>query len=789
MVFKRRKLTLACMSLLASLQFAEPSLAQQSTGADAPVAKPEGGKNSASLDAVVVSATKRKEDAAKIPLSVTVLSGEALGEQHISSIADLTRAVPNLSFSGGAQGGGSGLSNIELRGISSQAGSSTVSVYLDDVSMTTRNLYSLGSAEPKFFDVANVEVLRGPQGTLYGASSMGGTIKFISNQPNLKAVESSFNAEISSTDHGGMGSNVSAVYNQPITVGESALRLGVQIGQVGGYIDQVSQADPTKVIASGINSERSGVFKAALKWAPNAQLSITPSLFYQRVQSDGLDVSHLTDVNGNALPANQTDQLLREPGTDTLSVQSVTVNYDMGSADLTSVTSYFSRDFNRQQDGQAANSQFLGCCLINNPGLASVVNGLASAVLLDNSVRQFSQELRVASKGYDGKGSGLTWLGGLYFSSLQTTVTDNEPIYGINAAFAQAGQSVADTNVLSGGFANAFPGDNAYYSQRRYSEKQTALFGEGTYFVNPALRLTLGARYLQATENFERDGDLYFSAGPARSAYAQDYTAFTPKIAVSMDIDKNNAVFASATKGFRLGGANRAIPQSICGNELKTVYNLDSAPNSFDSDYLWSYEIGSKSRWLDNRVSFNFSAFYVQWSNIQQDVQLSCTYDFEGNFGNATSHGIEMEVKAKVTPNLTVGFFGGMTHATFSEDVPAINTKAGDQLQGVPKWNAALTGEYRFYDEGSIGGFVRGAARWVGASRGSFQASNPDYDRPSYLTLDASIGGSKDSWEFSLFVKNLMNDQTMLQKPYVQFLTEAYRQRPRTIGITLTKSL
>lgn len=789
MVFKRRKLTLACMSLLASLQFAAPSLAQQSAGTDAPATKPEGGKGSASLEAVVVSATKRKEDAAKIPLSVTVLSGEALGEQHISSIADLTRAVPNLSFSGGAQGGGSGLSNIELRGISSQAGSSTVSVYLDDVSMTTRNLYSLGSAEPKFFDVANVEVLRGPQGTLYGASSMGGTIKFISNQPNLKAVESSFNAEISSTDHGGMGSNVSAVYNQPITVGESALRLGVQIGQVGGYIDQVSQADPTKVIASGINSERSGVFKAALKWAPNAQLSITPSLFYQRVQSDGLDVSHLTDVNGNALPANQTDQLLREPGTDTLSVQSVTVNYDMGSADLTSVTSYFSRDFNRQQDGQAANSQFLGCCLINNPGLASVVNGLASAVLLDNSVRQFSQELRVASKGYDGKGAGFTWLGGLYFSSLQTTVTDNEPIYGINAAFAQAGLSVADTNVLSGGFANAFPGDNAYYSQRRYSEKQTALFGEGTYFVNPALRLTLGARYLQATENFERDGDLYFSAGPARSAYAQDYSAFTPKIAVSMDIDKNNAVFASATKGFRLGGANRAIPQSICGNELKTVYNLDSAPNSFDSDYLWSYEIGSKSRWLDNRVSFNFSAFYVQWSNIQQDVQLSCTYDFEGNFGNATSHGIEMEAKAKVTPNLTLGFFGGMTHATFSEDVPAINTKAGDQLQGVPKWNAALTGEYRFYDEGSIGGFVRGAARWVGASRGSFQASNPDYDRPSYLTLDASIGGTKDSWEFSLFVKNLMNDQTMLQKPYVQFLTEAYRQRPRTIGITLTKSL
>jgi outer membrane receptor protein involved in Fe transport len=256
-----------------------------------------------------------------------------------------------------------------------------------------------------------------------------------------------------------------------------------------------------------------------------------------------------------------------------------------------------------------------------------------------------------------------------------------------------------------------------------------------------------------------------------------------------MDVDKNNAVFASATKGFRLGGANRSIPQSICGNELKTVYGLDQAPSSFDSDSLWSYEVGSKSRWLDNRVSFNLSAFYVKWTNIQQDVQLSCTYDFEGNFGNATSQGIEMEVKAKVTPNLTMGFFGGTTHATFSEDVPAINAKAGDQLQGVPQWSAALTGEYRFYDEGTVGGFVRGAARWVGASRGSFQSTNPDYDRPSYMTVDASIGANKDAWEFSLFVKNVFNDQTLLQKPYVQFLTEAYRQRPRTIGITLSKAL
>jgi len=758
------------------------------------VAAPEGTQKpvkTEQLENVVVTATKRKEDVAKVPLSVTVISGDALEDQHINNIADLTRAVPNLSFSGGAQGGGSGLSNIELRGISSQAGSSTVGVYLDDVSMSTRNLYSLGSAEPKFFDIDHVEVLRGPQGTLYGASSMGGTIKFVSNQPNLKNTESSFSAEIASTDHGGISSSASGVYNTPLVPGVLALRLGVQVGKVGGYIDQVSQQDPTKVIAKHINSENDTVLRAALKWSPNGQLSVTPSVFYQNVKSDGLDVSHLTDFSGNDLPRNQTDQLLREPGTDKLVVPSLTIAFDTGTADLTSVTSYFKRDFTRIQDGQAANSEFFGCCLIGSlpAGLADAVNKLPSAVYLDNHVRQISQELRLASKPFDGKSNPLVWLGGIYFSNLKTKVTDNEPVFGINAAFGRYGVSTGDSSVLSGAYPNDLPNDNAYFSERRYTEKQSAVFGEATYNFDPALRLTAGARYLSATETLDRDGDFYFANGPQHSSFTGKYHKVTPKVAVSWDINSTNTVFASATEGFRLGGANRAIPYSLCGDELSNTYHLSAPPGTFDSDSLWSYEIGNKSKFFDNRVSINASAFWVKWKNIQQDIQLACTFDFEGNFGRATSKGLELEARARVTPNLTIGIFGGVTHATFDEAVPAINVNAGAQLQGVPKWNGAITGDYRFYTGDSVNAFVRGAARWVGSSRGSFDPANPDFSRPSYKTLDASIGANYDSWEVSLFAKNLLNDQSVLQKPFVQFLTEAYRQRPRTIGFLLTRKL
>ena len=245
---------------------------------------------STTLDAVVITAQKRKEDVRKVPLSVSVVSGDAIQENHINDVTDLSRSVPNLSFSSQA---GAGLSTLEIRGVSSQAGSATVSLYLDDVSLTTRNLYSQGTAEPRFFDLDRVEVLRGPQGTLYGASSLGGTIKFISKQPDAKAFSGSAYTELSSTSHGGTNYLGQAVLNVPLIPGNTALRIGVQTGHDSGYIDQVS---PTtlNVIDKGINSTDWNVLKLALKsdFAPG--WSATPALFYQRFKSHDIDAAYLT---------------------------------------------------------------------------------------------------------------------------------------------------------------------------------------------------------------------------------------------------------------------------------------------------------------------------------------------------------------------------------------------------------------------------------------------------------------------------------------------------------------
>src|SRR5471032_530521 len=244
---------LASVLAVASTFMAATAGAQQAAGDAANTAAPATGaptaqpasRNSDQLQTVMVTANKRKEDSSKVATSISVISGDDLVAQHIGDFADMTRSIPNISFSGGGGGGdagnGPGLSNIEMRGVSSTGGSATVCVYLDDVSMTVANLYSMGSAEPKFFDLDRVEVLRGPQGTLYGASSMGGTVKFISNQPNLKAQEGSVYTEVSGSKGGGTSYTGNAVFNQPIIPGELALRVGIQGGHQAGYINQVSQ--------------------------------------------------------------------------------------------------------------------------------------------------------------------------------------------------------------------------------------------------------------------------------------------------------------------------------------------------------------------------------------------------------------------------------------------------------------------------------------------------------------------------------------------------------------------
>ncbi|HWY73821.1 MAG TPA: TonB-dependent receptor [Burkholderiaceae bacterium] len=769
-----------------------PATAQQAQpDANAPARKGD------QIEQVIVTSQKRSEDVEKIPLSVSVLSAETLKEDHITDFTDLTRNIPNMSFSTQA---GAGLGTLEIRGVSSQAGSAAVGVYLDDVSLTTRNLYSQGTAEPRFFDLERVEALRGPQGTLYGAGSLGGTVRFISRQPNLKSFGANADLEFSQTQHGSGNWMAQAVVNVPIAPDTLALRVGVQEGSDSGYIDLV---DPRtlQVTQSGINSTHWTVGKLAAKLRLLEGWTVTPALFSQVFKSDDIDASYLTvgtyqQFNpGVPLPPFQTSKIVREPGEDRLTIPSVTLNGDVGFGDLTGVFSLYKRQFDRTQDGTSVNSSFLPSLLQpGTPASLAQIGFLPSAVYLNNNIDQRSFELRVASKPYEPGQFPLTWLGGAYYSRERTDVVDNEPIFGINAAFNAAGVSIADPNVLSGAFPNDFPKDNSYFSARHYDDRQTSLFGELTYHLTPSLGVAAGARSLWAAQGFRREGDFFYAGGPSSVAISNTTQATTPSFSIDWDVDPTTLLYAKIAKGFRLGAANRPIPNTAAVQQDLTTLHLSGFPPTFQPDSLWNYEVGSKMRLLDNRLTLNTAAFYIDWSNIQQDVILPVSgYDFETNVGNATSYGLEVEARAKVLHGLTLEAAASWTHATFSDDQPALgltngalNVRSGDPIQGVPSYFARVGGEYTLPLSERADGFVRLNTQWTGPSHGSFVRSSADYFRPSYLTLDASAGVSWEKWDVSLFVKNLTNDSTILQQPSIQSVPEVYQLRPRTIGIHLT---
>jgi outer membrane receptor protein involved in Fe transport len=741
------------------------------------------------IEVVTVTAQKRKEDPNKVAMSISAISGASLLSQQVDDFTDLTRAIPNISFTAatGNGGAGPGTSNIEIRGISSSAGAATVGIYLGDVSLTVGNVYTMGTVEPKFFDIDRVEVLRGPQATLYGASSMGGTIKFVPNEPDLKEREVSAYAEASSTRGGTPNFSTNVVGNFPLS-GELALRIGAQAQRAGGFIDQVD--GDGNVLASDINKINDQEVRVALKWAPTRELTITPSIYFQRVDAKDIAAFSLDR------PRYQAQKQVREPSVDKLLTPNLAVNWDLGGADFTSSTSYFERKFDRQQNGSAYNSYSLSTFLTSTedggkapPELIEAIAGLPSTVYLNNAVRQISQEFRLASKPYDAARSPWTWLGGFYFSNQHTNLNENDPIHGVNDTFARFGFSSADPELLPDAYPNAFPGDNAFAGEFHYREKQSSIFGEVNYYFSPALHATVGARYLKGKSNLAQRNSLYLAGAGNNSSTSLSSHAFTPKYAVTWEASPEHTIYGSVAKGFRLGGSNVFVPTTTCGPDLEEN-GLTEGPATYAPDSLWSYEVGSKSRFLQNRLHINADVFYVKWKNIQQGVYLpTCAYTYNANAGNATSRGFEFDIKAKPMAGLTLSASGGYVKAELSNDEGIANGVVGAikgaQVQGVPKYNGSVTAQYNFSTAGGRSAFVMGGVQWVGPSKGALNPESTDYERPSYHTANFSAGIAFDRYQLTAFVKNAFDEDKVIQHPQVASIVQGYRLAPRSIGMSI----
>jgi len=513
------------------------------------------------------------------------------------------------------------------------------------------------------------------------------------------------------------------------------------------------------------------------------------------------------------LPPYETSKITHEPGSDELLVPSITINYATQYGDLTSVTSYFQRKFTRVQDGGNTNSVQIGVgyygipLWINTPAYPALGNAIAqlpSSVTLENNVSQFSQEIRFASKPYEAGGSPWTWLVGAYGANEFTKIFENDYVYGLTGALANAGFSATDpTPWVPGVYLPGFPNDNTFVGTYKYHDTQQSVFGEGNYYFTPTLHVTAGARYLSAKETYSAFQDLLFEGGPTPNASTYSGTKTTPKFAITWEQSPTNTLFATAAEGFRVGGNNDSVPVAPC--------NL-SGPNplQFQSDSLWSYEVGNKSRFFDNKVTLNGSLFYVKWKNMMQEIELPCSFDYNVNVGSATAYGAEIELKVKPVSSVLIDLAAGYTHATLDNNDGAeagvVGATAGANIPGVPAYNIALTSTYSYDITDKYFGFLRGAVRWTGASNGGFSeipngligtvtppnsepgVPNPDFQRPAYHSIDVSTGVSWNEWEATLFVKNLFNEDMVIQHPIEQAVSagEVYRMEPRTIGVSLS---
>jgi outer membrane receptor protein involved in Fe transport len=836
-------LRVAMLALLAPAAcIAQLALAE--ADADAGVAASTTGGSIGKLQSVTVTATKRREDIKDIPTSVTAIDGEQLMEHHVSDYDDITRTVPGISFQAGA---GPGLANIEMRGVSSTVGSATVGIYVDEVSVTVKNTYD-GAVQPKLFDLDRIEVLRGPQGTLFGSSSMGGTIRFITKQPDLAKYSLSGGTDLSQTQHGGLNSDTHLIANVPVVDGRFAVRLGVDVATNRGYVDHYvgtatgipAGGDPTNgnllslntndstgiLGAKGVNNDATRVLRLSARYKDDHGLTIDPSLLYQRTSTGD------SGVYFPSIGQYQQTKRVAEPGVDTLLVPSLTINQETEYGDFTSVTSFFRRGFQRVADGTYYNSFIVASIMAgsngaipttqSNPAQLSAINYqtvgvlgfLPSPVILNTITQQFSQELRFTSVPGKLAGMSFTGTGGLYVSNMHQEHTEYDPIIGINSAYSAiySGNTIGlgttvDTSTLSanppaGGFPYAgvsWAGDISYFNVNHLNERQLAPFGEIALGLTDQMKLSMGLRYVTARQNFDAIAGGWIGYGiPSPYTDTEKYSATTPKVALDYAINPQVNVYASASKGFRLGGSVAPVPPpgtpfgtNFCDPDYASLGLLDGAPRKYDSDSLWSYEVGTKGRYLDNRVSVNAAAYAINWSNIQQQINLpTCGFSFIGNVGDARSLGVELELRAMVTDTLTLGLNGGTSNAYITRSNQPSAFSIGEKVLNVPEFTANLSADYDTELSDSLQFFARGDYAYTGEAHSYYNSSTVTHHySPAYGVMNLSLGLIHGKTTFSLYAKNLLNNQKIIQYPSVNTVQEGYTMRPLTIGVTASMQM
>ena len=727
------------------------------------------------LQELVVTAQKYKSTILDTPISMSALSGDQMIAAGLTTMADVAHDIPGLSM----RSAGPGLTEFEARGLTSTGGASpTVGFYMDEVPLSPPALSQSGKVviDPNLYDIDHVEVLRGPQGTLYGSGSMGGTIKIVTNQPKLGVFEGSAQAMGSYTEGGNGNGSGNLMLNVPM--GDLfALRVVLSDLHRSGWInrDVVSPyptdgatrgnvlAGPITGVYKNVNTEELFGGRATLLFKPNDDLSITAGALYQSLKMGGYD---LVDAPpGSSYLAHYEAFNIAEPVIDRVQLYSLNVNWHLGFADLTSASSYWDRYEIQTQDASES---------IYNTFGGSLPFGPIPFSEIDPS-HQFSEEVRLSSYGSDR----AHWTVGAFMSNMTATWIDS-----------------------GAGPAIPAPGGNLVYSINPYTIKQYALFADGSYKITDTITLASGVRWYDYQSKLVQYtwGLIGQSLTPPTTPLVTSAAnrGYNPRINLSYEPNSNLNTYVTASKGFRPGGANFYIQP---GGAQNCPAN---SPQSFGPDSVWNYEVGEKGKFFNNRLSINSDIYYIKWSGIQQLALLSCGAVYNTNAGDGRSFGPELEIVGKISDSWTVSANGGYTDAkitspfsgytaglygTNGKPFCADSSNCTVPILNVPKETGAFSIIYSTEVADGYKMTARLSDSYTGPSTDT--AYYFGIKLPSYSIAAARATLAHDAWSTTLFVDNLANKQALMTSNNTTFqfnipqLIRYTVNQPRTVGVQL----
>lgn len=713
------------------------------------------------LEEIVVTATKRGDsNLQEIPMSISVASEELIANTGMVGMDDYLRSTPSTNF----LDRGAGRNGIIIRGVTaSPQTDATVGVYIGETPLT-----GLGSASPgsggnpdlKFVDMQRVEVLRGPQGTLYGDGSIAGTVRAIPNEPDLNIYSGEIAGNYSSTaDTGGDNTMLRGVVNLPLVADTLAVRIVGYDFDNSGYFESVSGSNPDKQAWAqafgGVATDKDDVGgdgytggRISALWQATENFDVSLSFITQEIEQSGIPESFMNLGGTRRAPFQRLDGSDEALAID-FDVTNLEMNWDLGSFILTSSTS--------QAETETLQDRDIG--LFFGPLIDPSIGDMPLFLRDSGGVESFSQELRLNTN-LDGPWQLL--LGGFY--------QDVEYIAGQNLTFD--GDPALDL----------FGGLLLFDSMLKEDLEQLSFFGEVTFDLTDQLTAVAGVRRYDYEQTSADSADGLFNGGPSTSSLDADDSGQTYKLGLTYIPNESATYYATFAQGFRLGGPQPEVPASLCdldGDGLIDGLGV-AAPSQIDSDELDSFEIGAKFTLAEGRATFNIAAYQIEWQGIPVARTADCGFGVTLNAGEAESMGIEAEGQWLLSDMWSLNYGASYVQSELTSDAAGLGL-SGDRLPGAPEFQASLGAQADF----SLAGrqmFARADIAHTGEYFNNLQEQGPNAG--DFTTVNLRLGADiSEHISVDVFANNLTNEQGLTWIETEIGDGRANFIRPRTVGV------